>query len=184
MAETDYKYLEIITKAICGKGKKFSQNAHSITPTHKPSSILGCWVINHKFRPHYQKDMVVVEGCYDINVWYSYNNNSKTEVASETVNYRDEIPLAIKDKKVVSDRLEVFAHAIQEPNSLETNISPNGNKIVVQVEKELHVELIGETKVKVNVDADDAIDGDDWEDALDEEFGDLDSEFLVGDLDE
>ncbi|WP_027724512.1 outer spore coat protein CotE [Tuberibacillus calidus] len=183
MAETDYNYREIITKAVCGKGKKFSQNAHTITPTHKPSSILGCWVINHKFRPHYQKDAVIVEGSYDINVWYSYNNNTKTEVVSETFTYRDEIALTIKDRNVISDRLEVYAHTLQEPSSLETNISPNGNKIIVQVEKEMQVELIGETKVRVNVDADSAID-EDWEDDLDEALDELDSEFLVGEVEE
>ena len=184
MADTDYNYREIITKAVCGKGKKFSQNAHSITPTHKPSSILGCWVINHKFRPQYQKDVVIVEGSYDVNIWYSYSNNTKTEVVTETVTYRDEIALTIKDKNVISDRLEVYAHTLQEPNSLETNISPNGNKIIVQVEKELQVELIGETKVRVTVDSADAISDDEWDGDLDEVFDDLDSEFLVGELDE
>ncbi|MFC4617427.1 outer spore coat protein CotE [Camelliibacillus cellulosilyticus] len=184
MADSDHNYREIITKAICGKGKKFSQTAHTISPTHKPTSILGCWVINHKYRTHYNKDNVVVEGTYDINTWYSYSNNTKTEVVSETVPYRDEIALTLKDTKVLSDQMEVFAHTLQEPNSLEANVSPNGNKIVVQVEREFLVEVVGETKVKVSVDADDAIDDDDWEDELDEAFEDLDSDFLVGELEE
>ena len=182
MADTG-NYREIITKAICGKGKKFSQTAHSISPTHKPSSILGCWVINHKFRTHYNKDVVVVEGTYDINTWYSYNNNTKTEVVSETVSYRDEIALTIKDKNVISDQMDVYAHELQEPNSLEANISPNGNKIVVQVEREFLVELVGDTKVKVQVDEDGVLE-EDWDDDLDEAFEDLDSEFLVGELEE
>ncbi|WP_077615799.1 outer spore coat protein CotE [Caenibacillus caldisaponilyticus] len=177
-------YREIITKAVCGKGKKFSQSAHTISPLHKPSSILGCWVINHKFRTTYQKDVVVVEGSYDINVWYSYNNNTKTEVVSESVTYRDEIALTIKDKKVISDRLEVYARTLQEPNSLEANVSPNGNKIVVQVEREFIVEVIGETKVRVTVDEDDVIDEDEWEEEIDEAFEDLDSEFLVSEIEE
>ncbi|GGH88782.1 spore coat protein E [Pullulanibacillus pueri] len=183
MADTDFNYREIITKAICGKGKKFSQTAHSISPTHKPSSILGCWVINHKFRTHYNKDVVVVEGTYDINTWYSYSNNTKTEVVTETVSYRDEIALTIKDKNVLSDKMDVYAHELQEPNSLEANISPNGNKIVVQVEREFLVELVGDTKVKVQVDEDGVLE-EDWDDDLDEAFEDLDSEFLVGELEE
>ncbi len=184
MPVMEKNYREIITKAVCGKGKKFSQSAHTISPLHKPSSILGCWVINHKFRTTYQKDVVVVEGSYDINVWYSYNNNTKTEVVSESVTYRDEIALTIKDKKVISDRLEVYARTLQEPNSLEANVSPNGNKIVVQVEREFIVEVIGETKVRVTVDEDDVIDEDEWEEEIDEAFEDLDSEFLVSEIEE
>jgi len=183
MADTGLNYREIITRAVCGKGKKFSQTAHAASPTHKPSSILGCWVINHKFRTHYNKDIVVVEGTYDINIWYSYSNNTKTEVISETVSYRDEIPLTIKDKNVISDHMDVYAHELQEPNSLEANISPNGNKVVVQVEREFLVELVGETKVKVSVD-EDAVLEEDWDEELDEAFEDLDSEFLVGEVEE
>ncbi len=176
-------FREIYTKAVCGKGKKFSQTAHSVTPTHKPSSVLGCWVINHKTRSNYRKDVVVVEGTYDINIWHSYNNNTKTEVVTETVTYRDEIALSIKDKNVASEQMEVVQHVLQEPNSLDAEISPNG-KIVVQVEREFLVEVIGETKIKVSVDPDDALEDEDWDEELDESFEDLDSEFLVGELEE
>ena len=176
-------FREIYTKAVCGKGKKFSQTAHSVTPTHKPSSVLGCWVINHKCRSNCRKDVVVMEGTYDINIWYSYNNSTKTEVVTETVTYRDEITLAIKDKNVASEQMEVVHHVLQEPNSLEAEISPSG-KIVVQVEREFLVEVIGETKIKVNVDSLDALNDTDWDDDFDEAFEDLDSEFLVGELEE
>ena len=42
-------FKEIVTKAIIGKAKKTSVNAFSITPELKPDTILGCWVINHRF---------------------------------------------------------------------------------------------------------------------------------------
>lgn len=181
MAENAYR--EIITKAICGKGKKFSQSAHTVTPTHKPSNILGCWVINHKYKTNYHKDSVIVEGTYDINTWYSYNNNTRTEVVCETVNYRDRVPLTLRDKQVVSDQVDVTCRALQEPNCLEAKISPNGNKVVAQVEREFLVEVIGETKVKVQVDDDGLIEAaaDDDDDDLDKELDGLNSEFLTED---
>lgn len=40
-------YKEIVTKAIVGKGKKYFKNNYSIEATNKPSTVLGCWVINH-----------------------------------------------------------------------------------------------------------------------------------------
>ncbi|MCI1881676.1 MAG: outer spore coat protein CotE [Sporolactobacillus sp.] len=169
-------YREIITKAVCGKGKKSSQSAHAVTPTHKPSNILGCWVINHKFRANYQKDSVIVEGTYDINTWYSYNNNTKTEVCCDTVAYRDKIRLTLRDKNLISDDVTCSCRPLQEPNCLEAKVSANGNKITAKVEREFLVEVIGNTKVKVRVDGDGLVETDLDKDELEEELKNLDSE--------
>jgi spore coat protein E len=189
MANTeDLSFREIITKAVCGKGRKFAQATHTCTPTHKPSSILGCWIINHKYKAKKVDDVVEVEGSYDINIWYSYNNNTKTEVITDTINYKDTVVLSVKDKNAIGSHVEVVARALQEPNTLEATISPNGNKVVVQVEREFIAEVISETKVCVYVNPDgceDDFESEDWEyEVEDEEFEDLDPNFLLGDLEE
>lgn len=188
MAKNDNSFREIITKAVCGKGRKFSQATHTVTPAHKPSSILGCWIINHNYKPVENGNSVDVEGSYDINVWYSYNNNTKTEVVTETIKYKDTCNLTKRDENSLGKHTEVSARALQEPNTLEATISPNGNKILVQVEREFIAEVIGETKVWVQVNQDGVIEeleDDSWEDEVDdEEFEDLDPNFLLGDLEE
>lgn len=40
-------YKEIVTKAVIGKGKKYYKNNYSITVDQEPTTVLGCWVINH-----------------------------------------------------------------------------------------------------------------------------------------
>lgn len=40
-------YKEIVTKAVVGKGKKYYKNTYNIESSSVPSTILGCWVINH-----------------------------------------------------------------------------------------------------------------------------------------
>lgn len=40
-------YKEIVTKAVIGKGKKYFKNNYKITTSDQPTTILGCWVINH-----------------------------------------------------------------------------------------------------------------------------------------
>ena len=40
-------YKEIVTKAVIGKGKKYFKDNYSIDVEHTPTTILGCWVINH-----------------------------------------------------------------------------------------------------------------------------------------
>ena len=67
---------EIVTKAVCGRGRKFSEATHTVTTTHKMVTILGAWVINHTYRADKVGEIVEVSGTYEINIWYSYNNNT------------------------------------------------------------------------------------------------------------
>ncbi|OEH94126.1 outer spore coat protein CotE [Bacillus solimangrovi] len=182
--ERDSYLREIISKAVCGKGKKFTQATNTITPSHNPSSILGCWIINHQYDAKKQGDVVEVEGTYDINVWYSYSGNTKTEVVTETVSYKDIVPLSSKDENCIVDDLEVIVRVLQQPNCLEATISPNGGKVIVQVEREFLAEVIGETKVGIKVfpyayEAEEEV-----EDISDAELDEIDTEFLEGNSDE
>src|SRR5699024_527918 len=162
--EKDYR--EIITKAVCGKGKKFTEATHTISPSHKPTSILGCWVINHLYNAKKKsKDTVEVNGSYDINIWYSYNDNNKTEVVTERVTYRDEVPLAVKDEHSLNDDYDVICKVLEQPNCLECNISKKGHKINVEVDCEFLFQIISETIIFVRVDPEGYAsidDEDDW----------------------
>ena len=40
-------FKEIVTKAVIGKGKKYYKNTYTIETEHVPTTVLGCWVINH-----------------------------------------------------------------------------------------------------------------------------------------
>lgn len=173
--QKENNYREIITKAVCGKGKKFTQASHTISPTEKPTSILGCWIINHKYEAAKKGDAVEVNGSYDINVWFSHSDNTKTEVVTEKATYTDVVPLKVRDDNMLSSELKVIANPVQQPNTLEATISPNQSTVVVQVEREFLVEVIGETKVKVAVSPEGVIE------ELDE---DLDDEVTDEELDE
>ena len=142
---------EIITKAVCGSGTKLIQSVDEVIPKQQPSSILGCWIINHEYRAQKQAvDLVQVEGSYDINVWYSYQENSKTEVVTEQIKYSDNIPLTRVDENSLQDSNEVIAKVIKQPNCLQCSIE-DGQGIQVEIEREFVVEVIGETKVNVRV---------------------------------
>ncbi|TJY44248.1 outer spore coat protein CotE [Cohnella pontilimi] len=187
MAITDRRLQrrEIITKAICGKGRKFSTITHTVKPPHHPSSILGAWIINHQYESVRSGDGVEVIGSYDINIWYSYNKNSQTDVAKETITYVDLVPLSYVDPRHRANTEEVSADATQEPNCVEATIGGGGTSVVIKVEREFAVEMVAETKVCVLVDPsgyDD--DGKDYEYGRDEDgdYEDLDSDLLEDDL--
>jgi len=148
----DSDYREIITKAVCGRGRKLTKSKNHVTPSHKPSSVLGCWVINHRYHAKKKSsEKVEMHGSYDINIWYSFNDNTKTEVVSETVDYSDEVKLSSKDENCLHEEYDIICKVIQQPNCLQCKIEKQGNEIAVEVEKEFDVKVIGETKVNVKV---------------------------------
>ncbi|WP_147532223.1 outer spore coat protein CotE [Bacillus marasmi] len=172
------EYREIITKAVVAKGRKYTQSKHTICPDHDPSSILGCWIINHKYEAKKVGKTVEIKGTYDINVWYSYCDNTKTEVVTECVRYEDVVKLKHRDPGSFDDQ-EVIARVLQQPNCCEAVISQSGNKIIVHVEREFLVEVIGETKVCVAVNPGKCVSkDDDWGTDLDDEFKDINPDFL------
>ncbi|RKD24307.1 spore coat protein [Ammoniphilus oxalaticus] len=138
---------EIITRAVCGKGRKFSGRSHTITPKQPPSEVLGCWIINHKYEADKVGDVIEVTGSYDVQIWVSYNDNTDTAVIKETVTFVESVPLSFYDDNC-RGKLEVYAQATQQPNCLEAKLVGDG-RVVVKVETEYAVEVVGETKLCV-----------------------------------
>lgn len=173
------EYREIITKAVVAKGRKFTQANNAIVPQHHPSSILGCWVINHKYEARKVGKKVEITGSFDVNVWYSHHENTKTSVVTEKVDYKDIIQLHYRDPDCLDDK-DVSATVVQQPNCVEAVISKKGNKILVSTEREFLVEVIGETKVCVAVHEGECPCDDDWEKELDDsELEEINPDFLV-----
>jgi spore coat protein E len=188
ITDQDLQCREIITKAVCGKGRKFSQATHTVTPPHHPTSILGAWIINHQYEAVKSGDGIEVVGTYDINIWYSYDKNSKTDVAKETVSYVELVALSYLDSKHRASTEEVSAEATQEPNCVEATVSSSGDSVVIRVEREYLVEMVAETKVCVVVcdHCDDFDDKDiDFDDSFDDDgdYEDLDPDLLDDELD-
>lgn len=145
-------YKEIVTKAVIGKSKKNSHNEYKIIPDEKADTVLGCWVINHTFNGTNHDGKVLINGTFDINVWYSYDNDTKTMVSSRKFSYQDIMPVTLKDQAVLDNNSEIIVRSLRQPNVTDVNLI--GGEIVMNVEKELGVEIVGDTKLKVSVEED------------------------------
>ena len=99
-------YREIVTKTVLGKGKKLFTNHYSLTPEEVPSTILGCWVINHKFEGVKEQNKIRVRGTSDVNIWYSYDNNTKTLVSKQTITYDELLNVNKKRESNINDNSE------------------------------------------------------------------------------
>jgi len=142
-------YREIITSAVCGKGSKYAQSTYTIRTANRPTTIGGCWVMNHTCEGLLVGDVVEIHGRFDVNVWYSYNGNSETAVAKDTVSYAEQITLADLDPNCFQEDLEVAVKVVQQPNCLDATVVDAGAEILVRVELDLVVEVVGRTKICV-----------------------------------
>ena len=155
-------YKEIVTKAIIGKGKKTTNIDHTINVDENINTILGCWVINHTFNGVNSNGNILIDGSYDINIWYSYDDNTKTNVIVRRFNYNDKMNVRIKENSEVSNTSEIIVRALAQPSVTDVNLE--NNIINLTVHKEMGVEVVGDTTIRVSVDDD----FEDYEEIIDE----------------
>lgn len=156
-------YKEIVTKAVIGKGKKAFKNNYTIKTENEPTTVLGCWVINHKFKGYKSGEKIGVDGSFDINIWYSYDNDSKTTVVSQKIDYNDLFNVKIKDNADLTGDTDIVVRTLSQPACSKVNIVDN-NTITFDIDKELGVEIVGETKVKIAIEEDE----EPWDEIMDE----------------
>lgn len=150
-------YKEIVTKAIIGKGKKLFTTTNETVVDKHPSTILGCWVINHNFDGKRNGDSIIIDGSYDVNVWYSYDNDTKTDVLKEKKNYQEKVNIRPRED---TDNEEIIVRSLKQPSCVKVDI--NGDAISYTIEKELGIELVGDTKVKIEINEEE----DPWEEIV------------------
>lgn len=143
-------FKEIVTKAVIGKGKKYFKNKYSIICDNKPTTVLGCWVINHQFKGYKQGDNIGVDGSFDVNIWYSYEDDSKTTVVNKKIDYNDLFNVRVKENADLTSDTDIIVRSLKQPSCTNVNINDDGS-IDFEIEKELGVEIVGETKMKIAI---------------------------------
>ena len=156
-------FKEIVTKAVIGKAKRTNTMYFSFTPDESVNTILGCWVINHNFSGIKEGSKVGVNGSFDVNVWYAYDNDTKTKVNTKKFSYHELLGVPLKENATLTNNSEIIVRSLTEPTV--TGVSIKNGDIDLNIQKEIGVEIVGDTKIKVPVEDD----FDDYEEILDEE---------------
>jgi len=157
-------FREIVTKAVIGKAKKTIGNEFFVETENNPDTVLGCWVINHTFNGTSNLGSVLVNGAFDVNVWYSYENDTKTAVSTRRFNYTEKMNVPLKNDTVLDNNSEIIVRSLKQPTV--TNVNIKNGQVELTIEKELGVEIVGNTKVKVSVEDFD----DDYEEIIDDDI--------------
>ncbi|MDF2699571.1 MAG: hypothetical protein K0Q49_1127 [Haloplasmataceae bacterium] len=169
---------EIVTKAIVEKGKKTIRFVERIRTTNPVESVLGCWVLNHNFEADKNRNGVEVSGNFEVNIWYSYDNNTRTDIAKQIVSYQQDVKTKRKVSEYSEDNNDVIVKMIQPPVCSDVKIIDN--TIEIEVLLEVAAEVIGETKIRVSVlDPIPNFDADDNESDADDEIDEqINEQFL------
>lgn len=139
-------YKEIVTKAVIGKGKKKYRNSYQITVEQVPTTILGCWIINHNFSAREDNGKILINGSFDANIWYSYDSDTKTAVITKKITYTEEEKMSTSNKDIVNK--DIIVRSLKQPTCISAKY--DGTNINLEIEKELGLEIIGDTKVKIS----------------------------------
>lgn len=150
-------YREIVTKAVVGKGKISNNSEAVIKINNAASKVLGCWIINHYYISSYEEGNVVVRGKYDLHIWYGFNGDTDTVVHKQTIDYVENFSLKMKNGESLSEENELIAKCVKYPTCTSLSLNDDGT-ISVKIEKEIALDVIGETTLKVQITNSD----DDW----------------------
>ena len=105
--------------------------------------------MTHHFEGENDNGKVTISGSYDVNIWYSYDNNTKTSVIVKTFSYDDELNIKLKNPSNASD---IIVRALTAPNV--SKAEAVGTTVNLKVEKEMGAEIVGDAKVRVSVEED------------------------------
>lgn len=142
-------YKEIVTKTIIGKGKKEFKNTYQVECPRKIDTVLGCWVINHKLKGINENEYIKINGSFDVNIWYSYENNTKTDVINSSVEYEEKVRVKLKDNSYLGDESQILVRSLKNPTCVD--VSSDNNTIKYTISKELGIEIVGDQVIRIPI---------------------------------
>ena len=108
-------------------------------------------------------EYIKIVGSYDINIWYSYDNNTKTDVVSNKMFYEERVRVRIKENSEINDNTEIIIRSLKNPTCID--VSNSDKTIKYTISKELGIEILGDTKIKIPI----SVNEDDYDVIIDEE---------------
>lgn len=136
------KVYEIMTKATLAKGTKKTISKHDYL-VNDIDKILGCWICNHQYRGVI-KQQPVIEGSFDLHIWYSHLNESY--LLKQQVHYQDAIDLNMKDHQL-SQNDQIIVESQYLPRCIHATLE---NKTMhIEIEKQMSLKIIGDTTILV-----------------------------------
>ncbi len=140
---------EIIAKTLVGKGKLALQEKQIITLDENVSKPLGCWIINHKFETTQKGKNIELSGTYDIQIWYAYDDDQKTNVFYKTVPFNGMFMVSWKKIKTIDDETKQKVHVIKYPTATGMN-QKSEHEVEIIIESVYFVDVFQDSILTIN----------------------------------
>ncbi|MEG1559067.1 MAG: outer spore coat protein CotE [Bacilli bacterium] len=139
------EYKEIVTKAVISKETKKINIKFDALVERNITKVIGAYILNNEVCGKIDEGVVKINGVFDTNIWYSYDNNTKTDVITSKNNYEEILKV---DKDILDgDLAEVKVKCITPPVC--TNAIHKKNKISYVLDFELQMQLVGEVTIRI-----------------------------------
>ena len=102
--------------------------------------------MTHNFSAKESAGKILINGSFDVNIWYSYDSDTKTTVITKKVMYTEEEKFNVESQNIVNK--DIIVRSLKQPTCI--SAKEEGNTINIEIEKELGLEIIGDTKVKIS----------------------------------
>ena len=103
---------------------------------------------------------------FDINIWYSYDEDKKTGVATKNISYTETVNVKTKTGTSIEGS-DIIVRALKQPSC--SNVKIKDDVIDFDIEKELGIEVVNDAKVKIAIEDDE----DPW-DTIDDDIEEVD----------
>lgn len=137
---------EIITKAIISKGRKRTIQKYTFEE-NGVEKILGCWIYNHHYDAVIKDNTPVILGTFDAHIWYKEKHGNESKVLKKQISYMDKMEVVRKDDRDYLPEDEVEAICNRQPKCLK--VESVDDKIIIEVEKEMTLNIVGKTILAV-----------------------------------
>ena len=107
--------------------------------------------MTHKFSGKEVDGRIEIDGSFDVNLWYSYDNDTKTSVITKNIPYKELVTVSQKETTDSSTK-DIIVRSLKQPSCISAKEKDQG--IDIDIEKELGVEIVGDTKVKIAIEED------------------------------
>ena len=141
---------EIITKAVIGKGHLNNKETYNIELDKSIDHVLGCWIVGHVYQSNIKNEKVFIQGKYDINLWYALEDEPQSKVHVHSIEYMEQLPITTKEDVDFKNHVDLICSCPMQPICLEAKTT-DATHVEITVEKTLHVDIVGETKISIEV---------------------------------
>ncbi len=161
----------ILTKTVIGKGYKTSKQKNIVKLGHVSDSVLGCWILNHKYKGEKKDAYTEISGSYEVHLWYSYENGKQTAVISEQVSYTEHAQVRIFNELERRPDGESVVAVVNDPVCIDADIIEGGRSFEIVVEMSFLVRELAELYLTIETFQEEVTD---FENELEEELRNID----------